>query len=230
MIAPRFPNREPMKIRYETILPLYFRLWKVWREKRHQRFAETMAQPAIGRMLDVGGCPGDWHGRGTVVHHVDCLNLVAPDPTRPPPDSPSIASIQGDGRHLPFEDASYEVVYSNSVIEHVGNHDDQAAFAREILRVGRRIWVQTPAWECPVEPHYLGLFVHWIPAALRWPFIRWTTVIGLTGAAGGEGLRNIMRTTRLLRKREFAAMFPGCEIWTERLFWIFPKSHVAIRR
>lgn len=219
-----------MRIRYETILPLYFRMWKVWREKRHQRFAEMMAQPAIDRLLDVGGCAGDWYGRGTVVHHVDCLNLIVQDSRTPPAGSPSIASVQGDGRRLPFADDSYDVVYSNSVIEHVGNPDDQVAFAREILRVGRRVWVQTPALECPVEPHYLGLFVHWIPAALRWPFVRWTTVIGLTGAAGEDGLRNIMRTTRLLRKDEFAAMFPGCEIWTERLLWIFPKSYVAIRR
>lgn len=219
-----------MRIRYETILPLYHRLWRVWRERRHRRFADMMAPSPIERLLDVGGCPGDWHGRGAVARHVDCLNLSPQQPRVTPTGSPVIECLEGDGRRLPFGDGSYDLVYSNSVIEHVGDHADQQAFAREILRVGRRVWVQTPAWECPVEPHYLGLFVHWFPASVRWPLIRWTTVIGLTGAAGEEGLRNILATTRLLRKREFAEMFPGCEIWTERLFGIFPKSYVAIRR
>jgi hypothetical protein len=137
--------------------------------------------------------------------------------------------MEGDARKLPMKNGEYEVVYSNSVIEHVGDFEGQIAFAKEVRRVGKKLWIQTPAFSCPIEPHYLGLFVHWIPLRWRWPFIRWTTFIGLTGAAGEEGLRSIMRTTRLLTYREFKTLFPDCEIWVERMLWIIPKSYVAYR-
>lgn len=219
-----------MRIRYESILPLYWMLWKRWREARFQRFRGLIADGRIGCLLDVGGVARDWFGRGEVVGEVHALNLVASELTEVPSGSPLIRCLAGDGRRLDFADQSYEVVYSNSVIEHVGGLEDQAAFAREIRRVGKKIWVQTPAFECPVEPHYLGLFVHWLPQSWQWPLIRWTTFIGLSGAATTEGLRNIMKTTRLLRKKEFASLFPDCEIWVERLLWVFPKSYIAYRK
>ncbi len=57
------------------------------------------------------------------------------------------------------------VVFSNSVIEHVGTWEDQQAFAAEVRRVGRRLWV--PAYECPIEPHYLAPLVHYLPKEVQ---------------------------------------------------------------
>lgn len=219
-----------MGIRYETLLPLYHRIWGIWREKRYETFRRIIAPERIGRLLDVGGYAGDWHGRGKTVAEVTILNLTAPPLNPAPPDSPTFHSLAGDGRRLEMEDGEFEVVYSNSVIEHVGDFEDQKAFAAEMRRVGRKLWVQTPAFSCPVEPHYLGLFVHWIPLRFRWPFLRWTTFVGLTGAAGEEGLRAIMDTTRLITKREFRSLFPDCEIMVERMFWVLPKSYIAYRK
>lgn len=219
-----------MKIRYETILPIYRFIWKNWREKRFNKFTELLATAPLDQLLDVGGNPNDWFGRGNIVRNVDSLNLNTCEIVNIPKGSPRIVSLAGDGKSLVFEDQSYELVYSNSVIEHVGDSIARAAFAAEILRVGRKVWVQTPAYACPVEPHYLGLFVHWFPQSWRWPLIQWTTFIGLTGAAGKEGLRAIMESTELMKKKEFQALFPDCEIWVEKLFWIFPKSYVAYKR
>jgi hypothetical protein len=218
-----------MRIRYEMVLPIYHLIWRNWREKRFEKFRQLMAMSCIERLLDVGGNPGDWYGRGELVMAVDALNLQSHHISNVPENSPCITSLAGDGTHLPFGDQSYELVYSNSVIEHVGDQAAREAFALEIRRVGRKIWVQTPAYGCPIEPHYLGLFVHWLPRSWQWPFIRWTTFIGLTGAAGEDGLKSIMETTELLRKKEFQKLFPDCEIWVERLFWVFPKSYVAYK-
>ena len=219
-----------MRIQYETILPLYRLIWKHWREKRFTRFSELVAPARLGRLLDVGGNPSDWFGRSDVVEFVDSLNLNVTLIHHVPPGSPDIVSLAGDGKCLPFGDQSYELVYSNSVIEHVGDAEAREAFAREIRRVGRKIWVQTPAYGCPIEPHYLGLFVHWFPKSWQLPLIRWTSVIGLTGAAGEEGLIAILESTELMKKKEFKALFPDCEIWVEKLLWVFPKSYVAYRR
>lgn len=219
-----------MAIRYETLLPIYHRIWGIWREKRYETFRRNLAPEPIGHLLDVGGFANDWHGRGKTVIEVTVLNLTAQPLGTQPSGSPTFHAMAGDGRKLEMDDAEFEVVYSNSVIEHVGDYEDQKAFAAEMRRVGRKLWVQTPAFSCPVEPHYLGLFVHWIPSRFRWPFIRWATVVGLTGAAGVHGLRAIMDTTRLLTYREFQSLFPDCEIIVERMFWIIPKSYIALRK
>jgi hypothetical protein len=113
------------------------------------------------------------------------------------------------------------------VIEHVGEIEQQEEFARELSRVGKRLWIQTPAWECPVEPHYLGLFFHWLPRRWHILFARWFSVVGLTKAAD---LESIATTTRLIRKREFSQLFPDCRILTERFLFVFPKSYIAVRR
>ena len=217
-------------MRYEKLLPFYFFLWRFWREKRYRLFKRIMAPVPISSLLDVGGGAGDWFGRGDVVEQVDSLNIGEPAEVNPPPGSPRIRALKGDGTALAFADGSYEVVYSNSVIEHVGDWEAQKAFAREVMRVGRRLWIQTPAYGCPVEPHVLGIGIHWLPVSWRGFAARWFTVVGLTNAAGRDGLHAILRDTRMLRKREFRELFPGCEIHTERLFLIFPKSYVAIRR
>ena len=65
----------------------------------------------------------------------------------------------GDGCALKFPDKSYDIAFSNSVIEHVGSWERQQAFAKDIRRVGKAIWVQTPARECLIEPHYLAPFL-----------------------------------------------------------------------
>src|SRR6185437_1411485 len=63
--------------------------------------------------------------------------------------------ILADGRLLPFGERSFDIALSNSVIEHVGDVTSQAAFAREIRRIGCSYFVQTPNRWFPIEPHYL---------------------------------------------------------------------------
>ena len=52
--------------------------------------------------------------------------------------------VEGDGTNLQYADGSFDLVFSNSVIEHVGEFDTQRRFANEMLRVGKRIYCQTP--------------------------------------------------------------------------------------
>ena len=79
---------------------------------------------------------------------------------------PKIAYVQGDACALPFADASFDVLYSNAVIEHVGGRARQEEFVREALRVGRRVFVTTPNRWFPVEVHTRLPLVHWLPARL----------------------------------------------------------------
>ena len=59
-----------------------------------------------------------------------------------------------DGCSLPFPDKSFDIVFSNAVIEHIIGDGKQAQFARELMRVGRSWFVTTPNYWFPLEPHY----------------------------------------------------------------------------
>lgn len=76
---------------------------------------------------------------------------------------PDVAYVQGDACSLPFADRSFDIVFSNAVIEHVGDIDRQRLFVAEALRVGRRVFMTTPNRWFPVEVHTRLPFVHWLP-------------------------------------------------------------------
>ena len=109
---------------------------------------------------------------------------------------PRIAYVQGDACALPFPDASFDVVHSNAVIEHVGGRERQAVFVREALRVGRRVFLTTPNRWFPVEVHTRLPLVHWLPESLAG---RAYDVVGKSWA----------RDNHLLGPADFRSLFPG---------------------
>lgn len=181
------------------------------------------------RLLDVGGYPKNWTTRPQLVQRIDCLNIdrINWDGSKHP--NHKITTSVGNGCSLKYDDGSYDILFSNSVIEHVGNWEQQRQFAQEVRRVGKKLWIQTPALECPVEPHYLALFVHWMPILLRRRILRWLTLWGWIQKPTQSEIDQTIAFTRLLSKKNFRELFPDCEIITERLLVILPKSYIAYR-
>lgn len=206
------------------------RLFTIWRAQRHRQFVEVILPKTEETMVDVGGYPEYWASFPRLVKHIDCVNLHAYpwDASRAPQHS--ISTLIGNGCALEMKDRAYDIAFSNSVIEHVGDLPAQQAFAREMMRVGGRIWVQTPAYECPIEPHFLAPFIHWFPKGVRRALARNFTIWGWSQRPSKEEVREFVDFTRLMTKREFKAAFPGCEIRTERLLGVFPKSYIAVRK
>ena len=215
------------------IAQLYNGIFKLWRRKRHQKF-QAVIQPEAGPegdvFLDVGGYPGFWTSFAPVAKRIDCLNIHPVGWTPAPDEAQVIETLIGDGCAMPeFGNQSYDVVFSNSVIEHVGDWSKQQAFASEIRRVGRKLWVQTPAFECPIEPHYLAPLVHYLPKSVRRRVLRWLTPWGWIARPTKAQVDEAVDSIRLLTKREFASLFPDCEILTERSLLVIPKSYIAVR-
>lgn len=132
----------------------------------------------------------------------------------PRPDYPGAKFVQADATALPFADDEFDVAYSNSVIEHLPP-EARDAYARELQRVGRRWFVQTPNRAFPIEPHALLPFVHWLPrraGRALWRF-------GVSGDPYEE--------VHLLGARELRSLFPDAEIVRERA-GPFTKSLVAV--
>ncbi len=208
-----------------NIQQIYGLIFKVWRKRRHQWFLDRIKPKELDRLIDVGGYAGTWASNPIPVAEIVTINVDCPSPGR----SGNIISKAGDARRLEAGDGEFEIGYSNSVIEHVGTWEDQKAFANEIRRVARRLWVQTPAHGCPIEPHYLFPFIHYLPKSWRRrlaPFTLW----GLISRPSPELIEEYVETIRLLKLSEMKQLFPDCEILTERLLFVFPKSYVAIRK
>ncbi len=191
---------------------------------------ETMKPRAEEVLLDVGGSSGSWTWFPQPVKQIDLLNVtpIRWDPAAHP--GHRIQVLEGDGRRLPFSDGSYGIVFSNSVIEHLGTWDAQRAFAAEARRVGQKLWIQTPAREFVVEPHYLTPFIHWAPRSWRRVLARNFTVWGWLVRPSPEYVEKGIRELRLLTRREMRELFPDCEIRRERFLGLFTKSHIAVRR
>jgi hypothetical protein len=209
---------------------LYALIFRFWRRSRHGWFIRLFCLKDGESLLDVGGTPGFWQRDGTPNLKIVCLNRAALPGWRPvPAASPFCQVVRGDGCHLAFSDRSFAIGFSNSVLEHVGGWARQKAFAAEILRVGRKIWVQTPAFACPIEPHFLAPFFHWLPISWRKRLGRNFTIWGWIERPSQEKVDLMVEEIRLLKKKEVQELFPGCLILTEKLLGVVPKSYIAIR-
>ncbi len=208
---------------------IYARISPWFRKRRFARFMSVVGPRPSDRILDVGGVFATWISQPPCAAGVELLNIL-PSPL-PPGAYPEyhFTEMQCSALDLPYPDKTFDIGYSNSVIEHVGTWENQVAFAREIRRVGKSLWVQTPARSFFIEPHYLAPFIHWLPIRLR-PFAaRWLTPWGWLTRPDRTKVAERIREIRLLSERELRVLFPDCEILKERLFGIFTKSYVAYR-
>ena len=193
-----------------------------------REFVARFGVTAETRILDVGGTPANWL-LADVRPHVTLLNM----PRGQERGQAGFTFLSGDGCRLPFRDQSFEIVFSNSVIEHVGARSEQQRFAEEVRRVGVRYWVQTPNRWFPVEPHLLTPCVHWLPRSWqramvsRWTF--WDWIERPSSDRREYYIRHYLEDVRLLSARELAALFPDAEIRRERKFGL-TKSLIAVSR
>jgi Methyltransferase domain. len=128
-----------------------------------------------------------------------------------------------------FGDDSFHIVHSNSVIEHVGGWPQMKQFAQEVRRVAAHLYVQTPYYWFPVEPHYLTPFFHWMPKPFQVRLLRSFT-LGNRGRATGldDALTKLEDAPRMLDLKSFKLLFPDCRILKER-FFLLTKSLIAVR-
>jgi Methyltransferase domain len=209
---------------------IFHQVFKIWRKKRFQLFLQVVKPSASDILLDVGGSPWFWVSQPQAVRQIDTLNVhEMPWDFKAYPNH-NIRSLVGDGCSLALPDQGYDIGFSNSVIEHVGSWERQQQFAREIRRVAKVLWVQTPAYECPIEPHYMALFIHYLPRPFQKKIVRWWTPWGWLERPNPRQVEAMVDSTRLLTKSEMQQLFPDCEFMIERMLWIIPKSYIAFRR
>jgi hypothetical protein len=203
-----------------------------FRSERFRIFKEitdqVIAEKQSCRVLDVGGTPSYWQTFGGELAW-DRLSVSVLNLSLSPVNHPGILSLTGDARNMKeFDDFSFDVVHSNSVLEHVGRWGDMASMAHEIRRIAPRYFVQTPYFWFPIEPHAQFPLLHWMPESWRYRIIMRRTC-GYWQRQSDLGLAmKAIQGAVLIDKRQMKYLFPDAKILSERIFGL-TKSLMAIR-
>ena len=204
---------------------VYEPLLRPFRRRRMRAFQRSFCPTESTTILDVGGTPFNWELAG-IRSRLTLLNL---SPLRGCDEWPAnYRFVLGSGTQLEFEEGAFDVVFSNSVIEHLASWEQQRAFAREVRRVARGLWVQTPARGFPIEPHLMTPFFHYLPLAWQRRLLRNFSVWGLLARPSRKAMDDFLSQTRLLGYQEMRELFPDCEIRRERFLGL-TKAYVAVR-
>lgn len=198
------------------------------RRKRFSHFKSLVeATPGLIKILDVGGTQDFWKQTGTLselkkIEEITVLNI------KPISVSiPRIRGIVGDARSMrQFADGEFDIVFSNSVIEHMGNFDGQVQMANEIKRVGKRYFVQTPNLYFPIEPHFVFPFFQFLPLQLKVWLIMNFSLGWYDKVIDREEAVECAKEIKLLSRKDLIHLFPDAEISEERVFGL-TKSFIA---
>lgn len=198
------------------------------RRKRFALFRKLIATvPRPIRILDVGGEIPFWQNMQFTEEPGITFTLVNRQEKVTDPAFANFTSMAGDARHMPlFADQSFDVVFSNSVIEHVGTLDDQRHMAQEVQRIGKRYFVQTPNRFFPIEPHFLFPFFQFLPMGVRVFLVSHVALGARSQRLDATAARARVSEIRLMTLRELRTLFPGAAIYRERVFGL-TKSFIV---
>ena len=191
------------------------------RRVRMRDMLQRMDIAENARVLDLGGTPSIWRFVDRPLD-VTILNLPGSDQPDPGETVHTFRFVEGDATNVSqYEDRSFDFVFSNSVIEHVGGVDKQQSFAQEVRRLSEKYWVQTPSIWFPIEAHTGMPFWFFFPESLRRHFIeKWRPQL--------PAWTQMVEETTIISKRSMAQYFPDAKVITEHKFGI-PKSYTAYK-
>lgn len=193
-----------------------------FRRRRIQQFRKLFPIDNVRAVLDLGGTTYWWDRVG----YDATVTLLNIEPSNR--HDPRYRYVTADACNTGLSPDSYDLCFSNSVIEHVGDYERQKAFAEEMLRLGKMIYCQTPNRWFFVEPHLITLFLHWLPIQWQVRLIPYLSVWGWVTNPSRQRIENFVRNCRLMTKRELQELFPDCEVIAER-FMLIPKSWIVVR-
>ena len=204
-----------------------------FRRKRFELFLEIFNDIISNQeridILDVGGWEIFWKNMGIEKYsniHILFLNLNKQKTTLP-----NVKSTVGDGCSMPqFRDKQFDIVFSNSVIEHVGDFNRQQQMANEIRRVGKYYFLQTPNYFFPIEPHFMFIGFHWLPVSFRVFLITHFSLGWYEKFDSNSEAEKLVSSTRLLSANELKKMFNNCVIYKEKYIGLVKSFMVTNKK
>jgi hypothetical protein len=195
------------------------------RARRWEWLTKTFPDLPDMSVIDLGGRVDTWERAPVRARHVHVVNLE-----EAPAETPEWAEVDhGDACALPAAVAGrrYDLVFSNSVIEHVGGHERRLRFAESVRALAPAHWVQTPYRYFPVEPHWVAPGLQYLPLAVRtWIAHRWP-LQHTRPTDPAETLQAVL-WTELLDRTQMRHYFPDSVLRAERAAGLI-KSLIAVR-
>ena len=202
-----------------------------FRQKRFELLKngiEKLIQNDHFKILDIGGDIQYWKNIGW--QHPACkihlLNLY--ESKVPENETHQFSSSVGNGLSLEYKKGDVDLIFSNSVIEHVGSYANQQIFADEVRRVSDKYIVQTPSIWFPLEPHSLIPLFQFLPHSIRALLIMTFNINYFPKAKTYKAAIKVSHSTLMFTHKRFKQLFPEAEIQVERFLGI-PKSYTAIK-
>lgn len=199
-------------------------------DRRRQRRADWFLQqfPDLAEMsvIDLGGRLSSWERAPVRPKHVHIVNLE-----RDAGEVPDWAEVDyGDACELPpaIRNRRYDLVFSNSVIEHVGGHERRLRLAEAVHTLAESHWVQTPYRYFPIEPHWIAPGMQYLPVTVRAAFARHWPLGHTPPASRAEALDSVL-WVELLDRTQMRYYFPHSTLRVER-FAGLTKSLIAVRK
>jgi hypothetical protein len=175
-------------------------------------------------VLDLGGRAETWRRARERPRSVTLVNLEASDRQ----DEGWIRHVHADACDPRLLDGEkFDLVYSNSLVEHVGGFARRQALAENINRLASRHWVQTPYRYFPIEPHWLCPGMQFLPLSARITLARYWPM-GHTPPSTREEAAESVLWVELIGAREMRTLFPQSRVIFERVAGV-PKSLIALR-
>lgn len=191
-----------------------------YRQKRWEFFRElalSVGRPM--RILDVGGSPSVWERIGFANQAGIQITILNTEQHISKYDN--MECLLGDGCSMPqYRDREFDIVFSNSVIEHVGGESRAKQMADEVRRVGRNYYLQTPNYYFPLEPHFFFPFFQFLPISVRASLVQHFDLAFFRKRPDRAEAEAEVRQINLLTKRQVKRLFPQARIVEERLLWM----------
>lgn len=142
--------------------------------------------------------------------------------------NPQFSTLHGDACAVEAPDNAYDLVHSNSVIEHVGTWSRQVQMADEVRRLAPHYYIQTPYMWFPYEPHFMAVGFHWLPEQTRARAMLRRRHGHKARQPDAMAAHRLIENFRLLHVTQMQALFPDAQILRERFFGL-TKSLMAVR-
>jgi hypothetical protein len=193
------------------------------RQRRNEEFKRRFPDLAEMRVLDLGGTAHTWRVPGMRASSVTIINI---DQGVESPDEPWLEMLHADACAGSF--GKYDLVFSNSLMEHLGGHARRQQFAEVTQESASSWWIQTPYRYFPIEPHWVFPGFQFLPFRMRLMICQHRNTLNVPACKDRAEAAELVASTELISATEMRTYFPTSEIWFERIAGA-PKSLVAVQ-
>lgn len=183
--------------------------------------------PALAEMhvVDIGGRVDTWLRAPVRPRHVTVLGFE-------PEGADRIGWIDAhyaDACDLPaaLRGLRADLVYSNSVLEHVGGPERRRRFSETVEALGDSHWIQTPYRYFPIEPHWLFPGFQFLPRPAQVAVGRRWKLVHTLNPDRRAVLDSVLEVD-LVGITEMRHLFPESVVQRERVLGL-TKSIIAVR-